>query len=67
MMRTDILSEQKRGSELKILDGRLLPTVIELVPAENEGHKTILRIVEMKFNIKLEENFFSQQNMKTIR
>ncbi len=61
------LVRTERGSELKVLDGRLLPTVIELVPSENEGHKTILKIVEMKFNIKLEENFFSQQNMKTIR
>jgi outer membrane lipoprotein-sorting protein len=55
------------GKELKILDGRLLPTLIELIPAENHGNKTVLRIIEMKFNIKLDESFFSQQNMKTIR
>jgi len=55
------------ASELRILDGRLLPTHIELIPAEEEGSKTVLDIVEMKFNIKLEENFFSQQNMKSIR
>jgi outer membrane lipoprotein-sorting protein len=55
------------ATDLKMLDGRLLPTLIELVPAETEGQKTILRITEMKFNVRMEESFFSQQNMKTIR
>jgi outer membrane lipoprotein-sorting protein len=55
------------GSDLKMMDGRLLPTLLELIPADSEGNKTILRINEMKFNINLEESFFSQQNMKTIR
>jgi outer membrane lipoprotein-sorting protein len=61
------LVRSEKASELKTLDGRFLPTKIELVPAENEGYKTILKIVEMKFNLKIEESFFSQQNMKTIR
>jgi outer membrane lipoprotein-sorting protein len=61
------LVRTERGTELKVLDGRLLPTLIELVPADSEGNKTILKIIEMKFNINLDESFFSQQNMKTIR
>jgi outer membrane lipoprotein-sorting protein len=61
------LVRTERGSELKTLDGRLIPTLIELFPADQDGYKTILKIVEMKFNINLEESFFSQQNMKTIR
>jgi outer membrane lipoprotein-sorting protein len=61
------LVRSETASDLKIMDGRLLPTHIELVPADAEGQKTILRIIEMKFNIPLNENFFSQQNMKTIR
>jgi outer membrane lipoprotein-sorting protein len=61
------LVRSEKASDLKVLDGRLIPTLIELVPAENEGYKTILRIIEVKFNIKIEESFFSQQNMKTIR
>jgi outer membrane lipoprotein-sorting protein len=61
------LVRTETGSELKTLDGRLLPTRIELIPADNEGNKTILKIIEMKFNIKLEDSFFSQQNMKSIR
>ncbi len=61
------LVRTERGMELKTMDGRFIPTVIELVPAEEPGRKTVLKILEMKFNIKLEESFFSQQNMKSIR
>lgn len=61
------LVRSEKASELKMMDGRLIPTVLELVPAENEGYKTIVKIIEIKFNIKIEESFFSQQNMKTIR
>jgi len=61
------LVRTERGMELETIDGRFLPTLIELVPAENPGNKTILKINEMKFNISLDESFFSQQNMKTIR
>ncbi len=61
------LVRTERGLDLKTMDGRFIPTTIELVPAEEEGHKTVLKILEIKFNVRLEENFFSQQNMKTIR
>ncbi|MFZ0282961.1 MAG: outer membrane lipoprotein-sorting protein [Bacteroidales bacterium] len=61
------LVRSESGKDLKTFEGRLLPTIIELTPAENPGNKTILKIGVMKFNIKLEESFFSQQNMKTIR
>lgn len=61
------LVRTERGTELKTMDGRFIPTVIELVPAEEPGRKTVLKILEIKFNVKLGESFFSQQNMKTIR
>jgi outer membrane lipoprotein-sorting protein len=61
------LVRSEKASDLKTFDGRLLPSVMELVPADAEGNRTILRITEMKFNISLNENFFSQQNMKSIR
>ena len=61
------LVRTETASDLKIMDGRLLPSLIELVPAEAEGQKTILKIDEMKFNVNIEESFFSQQNMKTVR
>lgn len=55
------------GSEIKIMDGRLIPTRIELIPAEEEGQMTIIEMKEMKFNEPIKESFFSQQNMKRVR
>lgn len=63
----NFLVRTERGMDLRTMDGRFIPTTIELIPAEEPGRKTILKIIEVKFNIKLEESFFSQQNMKTIR
>ena len=61
------LVRTERGMDLRTMDGRLIPTTIELVPAEQEGHKTVLKITEIKFNITVEGSFFSQQNMKSVR
>lgn len=61
------LVRTERGTDLKTMDGRFIPSAIELVPAEEPGRKTVLKILEIKFNVRLEESFFSQQNMKTIR
>ncbi len=61
------LVRTERGTDLKTMDGRFIPTTIELVPAEEPGRKTVLKILEIRFNVRLDESFFSQQNMKTIR
>ena len=55
------------GSEIKTMDGRLIPSRIELIPAEEEGQKTIIEMKEMKFNEPIQDSFFSQQNMKRVR
>jgi outer membrane lipoprotein-sorting protein len=61
------LVRTETGSNIRNMDGRLIPTHIELIPAEEEGHKTILDIKEIKFNEPIQESFFSQQNMKRVR
>jgi outer membrane lipoprotein-sorting protein len=49
------------------MDGRTITTRIELVPAEEPENRTVVEIREIKFNIPVEESWFSQQNMKRIR
>ena len=61
------LVRTETGSELKIMDGRLIQTRMELLPSDEPGNKTIVVIKDMKFNVPIEESFFSQQNMKSIR
>ena len=62
-----ILVRTEKGSNIRTMDGRTIQTTIELLPADEPGYKTIISIKEIKFNIPLNESFFSQQNMKNIR
>jgi outer membrane lipoprotein-sorting protein len=55
------------GSEIKVMDGRVITTLLELLPADEKGNKTVVRIKDIRFNVPIEESFFSQQNMKRVR
>ena len=55
------------GKNVKKMDDRLLPSILEVVPADEEGHKTIVEYLNLNFNKPIEESFFSVQNMKRVR
>lgn len=55
------------GRNLRQMDGRYMPTVFELIPADGQGNMTIVTMEEIRFNIPLEDTFFSQQNMQRVR
>jgi outer membrane lipoprotein-sorting protein len=55
------------GSEIKVMDGRVIPTRLELIPEEEKGNKTIVEIIDIRFNVPIDDSFFSQQNMKRLR
>jgi len=61
------LVRTESGSDIKLMDGRLIPCRIELVPAEEDGQMTIIEMKEVRFNEPIEDSFFSQQNMKRVR
>ncbi len=61
------LVRTETGSEIKSMDGRLIPTRIELIPAEEEDQMTIIEFKEIKFNAPIKDSYFSQQNMKRVR
>ncbi|QQS52503.1 MAG: outer membrane lipoprotein-sorting protein [Bacteroidota bacterium] len=61
------LVKTELATNLKYFEGRYLPSVFELIPAEEEGYKTVVVLQEMKFNLPLDDTFFSQQNMKKIK
>jgi outer membrane lipoprotein-sorting protein len=62
-----VLVKTELAAEIKQMGDRKIPTHFELIPADKPGNKTILTIEKAKFNQPIGENFFSQQNMKTIR
>jgi outer membrane lipoprotein-sorting protein len=61
------LVREELGSNIQKMDGRPIPTHLEIIPVEEEGQKTIVEIREIEFNIPIDESFFSQQNMKRVR
>jgi outer membrane lipoprotein-sorting protein len=54
-------------SEIKEMGGRVIPTVLEMMPADEPDHKTVITYYSIEFNKPIEESFFSEQNMKRVR
>jgi len=62
-----ILVNTMIGSNIKDMDGRLLPAKLEMNPADKEGNKTMVEYLSLTFDEPMEDDFFSEQNMKRIR
>jgi len=62
-----ILVRKESGTDIKTMDGRTIQTKIELVPADEPGNKTLVVVKDTRFNVPVQESFFSQQNMKIVR
>ena len=63
----DYLVNTMYGKKIGEIGGRTLPTVMEIIPAEEEGHKTRIEYLAMDFSKSIKENFFSVQQMKRVR
>ncbi|MFZ5939063.1 MAG: outer membrane lipoprotein-sorting protein [Bacteroidota bacterium] len=61
------LVRTEKASDIRMMDGRMITTLLELIPAEDPGNKTVIRIESIDFNPPIEESFFSIQNMKKVR
>jgi outer membrane lipoprotein-sorting protein len=53
--------------EIREMGGRLIPTVLEMIPADEDNRKTILRTGKADFDIDISERFFSIENLTEIR
>jgi len=54
-------------TDIKKMDDREIPTHLEMIPADEEGKKTVINILSASFDNPIPENFFSQQNMQRVR
>ncbi len=61
-----LLVRTEFGKSVKTMGGRILPSVIEIVPAENPQNNTVMEIKSIEFDVKLDPSFFTQQNMKKV-
>lgn len=62
-----VLVKTHHLSDIKFMHDRRIPTRFEIVPADKPEQKTVVRILSAKFNIPLQDSFFSQQQMKTLK
>jgi outer membrane lipoprotein-sorting protein len=53
--------------DIKEMGGRIIPAVMEIVPATRTGQKTILTTLKADYSVKLDQGFFSLQNLTNIR
>lgn len=60
----DYLIRTALGKDIKMMGDREIPTRMEIIPEEDPGHKTVVIINKIVYNIDVSESFFSQQNMK---
>lgn len=56
-----------QASELKQMGGRMIASKLEMIPVEEEGHKTVMEYQKIVFDSNISDNFFSVQNMKSVR
>ncbi len=62
----EYLVKTELGKNIKNMSGRIIPTVFELIPADEEDNKTVVTIKSIQFNVPMDDSFFSIQNMKRI-
>lgn len=55
------------ASEIKQMDGKPFATRMEIIPIEEDGHKTVVTYQNIRFNVDVSNQFFSVQNMKRVR
>jgi outer membrane lipoprotein-sorting protein len=61
LVNTEILSD------VKMMDDRLIPCRMEMIPADKKGHRTVMIFEKTDFDVPLKEEFFSIQNMKKVK
>lgn len=61
------LVKTQTAFDIKKMGGRIIPTRIELIPADKPGNKTVIKLENIEFNRPIPDQFFSQQNMKSVK
>lgn len=72
-LRTELYDEEGylvnevKFSDIKMLGGRMLPAVMEYIPVDKEGHKTVITYKRADYDVPITTDYFSFQNMKRVR
>ncbi len=63
----DVLVNVMTTFDIKVLGGRTVATRMEMQPMDNPGNKTVLTTHQAQFDFNIDDDFFSQQQMKLLR
>lgn len=63
----DFLVNTILGKDVKVMGGKLMPTIMEVIPADKKGHLTRIRYNSMQFDLKIEDQIFTTQYMKRLK
>ncbi len=53
--------------DIKTFDGKEIPAVMELIPQDEKGNKTVIRYLDLDFNINVSDDIFSLRNLRSRR
>ena len=63
----DYLVNTMYGKQITKLGDRILPKILEVVPAEEEGHMTRIEYLSLDYSKPISDGFFSIRNMQRVR
>jgi outer membrane lipoprotein-sorting protein len=52
--------------DVKIMDGRLIPTRFEMIPVDKKNQKTVMIYKNIQYNKPIPDGFFTSEQMKTL-
>lgn len=55
------------ASRIRMMDGRLIPTYLEMIPMDKKGQRTIMVYSAVTYNKPIPESFFTLQQLKTLK
>ncbi len=55
------------SSDVKKIGGRLLPTRLEMTPADKKGHQTVIEYKNLEFDKPIADSFFTTGNMTKVQ
>jgi len=56
-----------QSSDIKMMNGRLIPARVEMIPADKKGQKTVMLYNTVIFDQPIDVSFFTTQNMKKVK
>jgi outer membrane lipoprotein-sorting protein len=54
-------------SDIRNIGGRMLPGTLEMIPADKKNQRTIMKYENARFNLQIQDSFFSVQNLKNVK